>query len=344
MKHGISKTNLRGMTFVEIEAAIQSAGFKGYRAKQIYQWIYRHDVRSIDEMTNLPQDIRAFLSEHFSLSGVTLKETLSAPDGSSKFLFSLKDGLLIESVLMPQDNRRTLCLSTQVGCSLGCVFCVTGRIGLKRNLSVAEIIDQAQCLRYNGYETHNLVFMGMGEPLLNTAALLPAIRLLTAPEGIAIPTRRITVSTAGVVPGIRALSKVKTGVNLAVSLNAANDALRTKIMPINKKYPLKDVIGACREFPLDNRRTITFEYVMLKGLNDSERDAMDLAALVKGVKCKINLIRFNEDEHIPYKGSSSGVVDKFREILTAKGYTVAVRYSKGQDIKAACGQLAARYL
>lgn len=336
--------NIRGMTFVEIEAAIQRAGFKGYRTKQVFQWIYRHDVRSFDEMTNLPGEIRTFLSENFHLSGVTLEKTLTAPDGSTKFLFSLEDGLFVESVLMPQDNRWTLCLSTQVGCNLGCDFCLTGRIGLKRNLTVAEIIDQAQCLRYNHHAIHNLVFMGMGEPLLNTESLFPAIRLLTAPEGIAIPTRRITVSTAGIVPGIGALAKADLGVNLAVSLNAANNTLRNKIMPINKKYPLKEIVRVCREFPLDNRRKITFEYVMLKGVNDSLEDARDLADLVQPVKCKINLICFNEDEHLPYVPSPPEDIEKFREILSAKGYTVALRYSKGQDIKAACGQLAAGYL
>jgi 23S rRNA (adenine2503-C2)-methyltransferase len=344
MKNNIRKSNLRGMTFVEIEASIQKAGFKGYRIKQIYQWLYRHDIRSFEEMTNLPQDIRIFLRDNFSLSGVTLEETLSSSDGSKKFLFSLEDGLLIESVLMPQDNRRTLCLSTQVGCSLGCSFCLTGRIGLKRNLTIAEIIDQVQCLRYHGHTIHNLVFMGMGEPLLNTESLIPAIRLLTAPEGIAIPTRRITVSTAGIIPGIRDLATANTGVNLAVSLNAANDTLRNKIMPINEKYPLKEIIKACREFPLDNRRQITFEYVMLKGINDSEKDARELAALVKGMKCKINLICFNKDERLPYDPSAPEVVEKFRKVISAFGYTVAVRYSKGGEIRAACGQLAAGYL
>lgn len=344
MMRKFRKMNIRGMTFVEIEAEIQRAGFKGYRAKQVYQWVYRHDVRSFDEMSNLPQNIRIFLAENFSLSGITLEKILTASDGSKKFLFSLEDGLLVESVLMPQEKRWTLCLSTQVGCNLGCDFCLTGHIGFKRNLTVAEIIDQVQYLRYHRHVIHNLVFMGMGEPLLNTESLVPAIRLLIAPQGIAIPTRRITVSTAGIVPGIRSLAEANTGVNLAVSLNAANDTLRNRLMPINKKYPLKEIVKVCREFPLDKQRRITFEYVMLKGVNDSERDARDLAALVQPVKCKINLICFNKDEHLPYDPSPPEVIEKFCSILSGSGYTVAVRYSKGQDIKAACGQLAAGYL
>lgn len=332
------------MTFVDIEAAIQREGFKGYRAKQIYRWIYRHNIRSFEEMPNIPREIRMYLSDHFNLSGVVLDNTLTSPDGSKKLLLSLEDGLAIESVLMPQDDRWTLCLSTQAGCNLGCTFCLTGRIGLKRNLTVAEIIDQVQCLRYHGQCIHNLVFMGMGEPLLNTESLIPAIRLLTAPEGIAIPTRRITVSTAGIIPGIQTLSEANTGVNLAVSLNAANDTLRNKIMPINKKYPLKDIMRVCRGFPLDKRRLITFEYVMLKGVNDSGKDAYNLADLVKGIKCKINLICFNKDERLPYDSSATEVIENFRNILSGSGYTVAVRYSKGDDIKASCGQLAAGYL
>jgi len=335
---------MRGMTFVEIEALIQRAGFKGYRAKQIYQWIYRHNVRSFEEMRNLPLDMRTFILENFRLAGVAKEKFLTASDGSIKYLFTLEDGLRIESVLMPQDERWTLCVSTQVGCNLGCDFCLTGRIGLKRNLSPAEIIDQLMNLRYEECSIHNLVFMGMGEPLLNTEAVISALRILTAPEGIAFPTRRITVSTAGIVPGIKALAKANTGVNLAISLNAANDRLRDKLMPINKKYPLKEIVKACRDFPLDNRRRITFEYVMLKGVNDSIEDARDLAALVNPVRCKINLICFNEDSRLPYRPSDPEAIEQFRKFLESKEYTVAVRYSKGQEIKAACGQLAAGYL
>ena len=335
---------MRGMTLVEIEAIIQRAGFKGYRAKQIYQWIYRHNARSFEEMHNLPGDLVIFLAENFRLAGVTKEKHLKASDGSIKYLFTLEDGLHIESVLMPQDERWTLCVSTQVGCNLGCDFCLTGRIGLKRSLSRAEIIDQLLCLRYENLSIHNIVFMGMGEPLLNTEAVIPALKLLTAPEGIAFPTRRITVSTAGIIPGILELGKAGTGVNLAVSLNAANDHLRDRLMPINKKYPLKEIIKACRDFPLDNRRKITFEYVMLKGVNDSIEDAHDLARLASQVRCKINLICFNDDSCLPYRPSAPETIEEFRKFLESKGYTVAVRYSKGQEIKAACGQLAAGYL
>jgi len=337
---------MRGMTFVDIEARVQKAGFPGFRAKQIYQRIYRNDAREFSEMTNLPQNLTDWLDQNYRLYGVAQKKVLTAKDGSQKILFSLDDGLCTESVLMPQEERPALCLSTQVGCKLACSFCLTAKVGFKRNLTTAEIIDQLQYTRSRIYTKtiNNLVFMGMGEPLLNTGALIPALRLLTAPEGIAIPTRRITVSTAGIVPGIKKLAQAKTGVNLAVSLNAPNDSLRNKIMPINKKYPLPELIKACREFPLDNRRRITFEYVLLNGINDSPRHAQELVRLVHPVRCKINLICFNEHETLPFKASPEGALETFKAILAKKGYIVAVRYSKGKEIRAACGQLAGEYL
>ncbi len=341
------RTELRGISLVEIEAAIQRAGFEGFRARQIFHWLYKKDIRSFDEMANLPAPLREWLKERFCPGGVEIEQTLEDKDGSQKILYRLHDGLQVESVLMPFEGRRTLCISSQVGCALQCEFCLTGRIGFIRNLTTAEITDQVQCARrelLKGEPPQNIVVMGMGEPFLNTDAVIPALRLLTAPDAVGIPTRRITVSTAGVAPGIRALAEAALGVNLAVSINAPDDVLRSRLMPVNARYPLSELIKACEEFPLDNRRRITFEYILLDGINDSPAQAASLVRLVSHIRCKINLICYNEDERLPYRASPPQKVEDFRAILEGKGLTVAVRYSMGRGIKAACGQLAAGYL
>jgi len=341
------KEELRGKTLIELEAILQRAGFEGFRAKQVYQWLYCHDVRDFEEMKNIPSVLRAWLAENFSVGGVQIIQILTDADGSKKILFSLQNGLHIEGVLMPKGRRWTLCISSQVGCRFACTFCLTGLVHFRRNLTPAEIIDQVQCVRreiLNGEPPTNIVLMGMGEPLDNINALIPALQLLTAPQGIAIPTRRITVSTAGVVPGIRALAEAKTGVNLAISLGAANDALRSRLMPINKKYPLSELIEVCRKFPLDNRRRITFEYILLAGVNDSTRDMKDLAKLIQTVRCKVNLLCFNEEPRLQFKPSQPETIERFRNYLMEKGFVVGVRYSMGRGVKGACGQLAAGYL
>jgi len=338
---------LRGKTLIELEAFVQRAGFQGYRARQIHQWLYRRDARSFDEMSNIPADLRSWLASQYQIGGVKIEEILRDADGAQKILFGLNDGLRVEGVLMPKEHRWTLCISSQAGCSLDCRFCLTGKIKLRRNLTAAEIIDQVQSVRREILKNHpitNLVFMGMGEPLLNMDNLVPALRLLTAPDAVGIPTRRITVSTAGIIPGIRALAAARTGVNLAVSLGAPNDKTRSALMPINKKYPLAELIKACREFPLENRRHITFEYTLLKDVNDSEEDLRRLIQLVSAIRCKINLLCFNEDDRLPFKASPPETVERFRSHLDAKGFNVAVRYSMGRGIKGACGQLAANYL
>ena len=335
------------MNFAELESMLQKSGFRGFRAKQLYNWLYKKDVRQITEMKNLPGDLIRFLESNYQPGGVELKETREASDGSKKILFSLKDGLSIESVLLPEDNRWTLCISSQVGCSLGCRFCLTGKVGFIRNLTPAEIIDQYQYARREIMKESritNIVFMGMGEPPLNTDAVIKSIRLLASPEGIAVPSRRITISTAGIVPGIKKLGDADTSVNLAVSLNAPNDEIRSALMPINDKYPLSQLMKSCREFPLDKKRRVTFEYVMLRNINDRPEHARSLVRLVHGTRCKVNLIMFNEDNRIPYRCSSSQAMETFREILRSKDVMVAVRYSKGSDISAACGQLAGDYL
>jgi 23S rRNA (adenine2503-C2)-methyltransferase len=338
------KADLRGKTVVEIGSILQKAGFKQFRAKQIFNWLYKHDIRDFDEMKNIPRPIINFLDENYNTGTIQIENILEADDKSKKILFTLKDGHHIESVLMPQDNRWTLCVSSQLGCKLNCEFCLTAKMGFIRNLSIAEILDQLQLTRRHfNFEINNIVFMGMGEPLLNLEALIPSIKLLTAPEGINIPSRRITVSTSGIIPGIVELGKADTGVNFAVSINSPMDHVRSRIMPINKKYPIKEVIKACKKFPLGQSRRLTFEYVMLKGINDSKKDAEKIVSLVHGIKCKINLICYNEDENLEFKATPVDDIEKFRIHLAEKGLITAIRYSKGQDIKAACGQLAADY-
>lgn len=341
------KPELRGMNKTEIESVIQKAGFKGFRSRQVFHWLYQRDARSFDEMANIPSSLRNFLSENYRIGSVKISETLTSSDGAMKILSELHDGLKIESVLMPKDERRTLCISSQVGCRLGCDFCLTARVGLIRNLTAAEIIDQVQCVKreiLGEKQITNVVVMGMGEPLMNMNALVPALKLMTSPDAVVIPTRRVTVSTAGYVPGIYELAEADTGVNLAISLNAPNDTLRSRLMPINRKYPIKKILEACRAFPITKKRRITFEYIMLKDVNDAPEHAEQLAKLLRGIKCKINLIRYNEEEQLPYKASSLETIDKFAGVLVKHNYIVAVRHSMGQDIKAACGQLAAGYL
>jgi 23S rRNA (adenine2503-C2)-methyltransferase len=338
---------LRGKSLAELEAIVQRLGFPGYRAKQVFQWLYKHGVRELNEMSNVPKELRETLADRYRAGGVEIAGTQTAHDGTRKILFRLEDGRHIEGVVMPEKGRITLCISSQVGCSLACRFCLTGMRGFQRNLSVAEIVDQVVAVQrelLGGQRPNNLVFMGMGEPLLNLDGIIPALRLLTSPQAVGISTRRITVSTVGIVPGIRALGEAQTGVNLAVSLNASTDEVRTRLMPINAQYPLAAVMEACRQFPLTNRRRITFEYVLLSGVNDSVDDARRLVTLVHGIPCKINLIPFNPCQSIPYAAPPADVIEEFRTILAAKHFTVAVRYSKGGEIQAACGQLAGHYL
>lgn len=338
--------DLRGKTLSELEAIVQRLGFPSYRAKQVFHWLYEQGVRTIDEMSNLPMALRKMLAGQCRPGGVEIASTQTAHDGTRKLLFRLDDGCHIEGVLMRENGRITLCVSSQVGCPLACVFCLTGVRGFQRNLRVAEIVDQVVIVQRDllaGQCPNNLVFMGMGEPLLNLDEVIPALRLLTSPQAVGISTRRVTISTVGIVPGIHALGKARTGVNLAVSLNATTDEVRTRLMPINAQYRIAAVMEACREFPLTKRRRITFEYVLLAGVNDSADDARRLVTLLHGIPCKINLIPFNPCPSIPYKAPSADVIEEFRSILGAKHFTVAVRYSKGGEIQAACGQLAGHW-
>jgi 23S rRNA (adenine2503-C2)-methyltransferase len=312
-----------------------------FRIDQIRGWLHQKGVSSFDEMTNLPKDLRASLAEQFAIAVPAIVSTTEpAPDGSQKVLFRLEDGALIEAVTMPMGQRTTLCLSSQAGCAVGCTFCVTGFYGEGRNLRPSEMLAEYNAIRREkriATERLNIVFMGMGEPLLNFDHLLTTLEALN--EAIAL--RRITVSTAGIIPGIEALAKLERRPNLAVSINAPDRERREEIMPITRKYPLEDLIGALRRFPLEKARVITAEYVLLAGFNDAPSDAAALAKLLRGIRCKVNAIPFNSDPNLPswMQRPSDGAIDRFVEALVRNGVDVTVRRSKGRDIAAACGQL-----
>jgi len=344
MKNYNDKPDLSGMTLEEIEAFIAHLGKEKYRARQIMKWIYRFGVSSFDDMTNLSKVFREEIKELARITSLPIEEIHESKDGTKKALFRLEDGNFIESVLIREKNHWTQCVSTQVGCAMGCKFCLTGRYGFKRNLTPAEIIGQLRALIFNTPEGKNIksiVMMGMGEPLANYENTLKAIRIISSDVGPGVSKRKITVSTCGITPMIRRLGE-EASVNLAVSLNAPDDAKRTALMPVNKKFPLKGLIDACREYPMPRRRMITFEYILMEGINDSENDAKRLVSLLRGVHCKFNLIPFNEFPESDFRRPSDKTIRAFQNILIKNHYTTMVRPSKGNDILAACGQLSGR--
>jgi 23S rRNA (adenine2503-C2)-methyltransferase len=296
------------------------------------------------DMTDLSADLRQWLSDHFTISRLEPKDLVVSQDGSRKFLFRLQDGHHIESVLIPEREHWTLCMSSQVGCAMDCRFCLTGRGGLTRNLQPAEIVNQVCAAKENlgqGGRLTNIVFMGMGEPLANYDAVVQAIRTITENNGLQFSNHRVTLSTVGLVSRMDALGRDVT-VNLAVSLNATTDDTRNALMPVNRTFPIESLLSACSRFPLPSRRMITFEYILIAGINDSPEDAMRLAKLLRPLRAKINLIPFNAFEGTPFERPKEDAILAFREILTDNHYTTIIRRSKGQDIGAACGQLRAR--
>jgi len=335
------KVDLKGLDARETEQWAVEGGLAPYRGRQIRQWLLQKLVRSPDHMTNLPKALRALLGQKANLSHLEESKIQVSEDGTRKYLFRLQDGHFIESVLIPERDHFTLCISTQAGCAMGCRFCLTGRQGLKRNLSAAEIVDQAVQVKASIEEPDrltNIVLMGMGEPLANYGNVLRAMGNLIAEDGMNFSHRRVTLSTCGLVPEMKRLGQDLT-VNLAVSLNAADDETRNFLMPINRKYPLKRLIAACREFPLPNRRMITFEYILIAGVNDRDEDARKLAALLSGLRAKINLIPLNPLPDSEMEAPSTERILRFQEILIQKQFTAIIRKSKGRDISAACGQL-----
>jgi len=336
----MEKVDLKDYSLEGLEAFLQGLGKEKYRAKQIFKWLYQKGATSFDEMTNLSKEFRAELAGRARISSLAAERTEVSADGTKKYLFLLEDGLSVESVLIPEEDRATLCVSTQVGCAMGCKFCLTGTFRLQRNLRCAEILNQI-CAVAGTERVTNIVLMGMGEPLANLDNVIPALKVMICPDGFQISNRRVTVSTSGLVPEIGMLGRAVT-VNLAVSLNATTDEQRNLLMPINRKYPLAELLAACRDFPLPNRRMITIEYVMIRGVNDTMEDARRLVKILKGIPSKINLIPFNEYEGSEYRSPKQESIDAFHRYLLDKNLTVITRASRGSDISAACGQLRAQ--
>jgi 23S rRNA (adenine2503-C2)-methyltransferase len=325
-----------------LESALDRRGHKPFHARQIFRWIYRHGITDIAAMTDLSRDLRATLADEFTLTTPTLAQRETSVDGTEKFLLRLGDGKHIESVFIPDTPAMTFCISTQVGCAMACAFCLTGKMGLVRNLTAGEIVGQVRVLAGAlglRDKKFNIVLMGMGEPLHNYDETMRALRILADEHGFDMSARRITLSTVGLLPALERLAKEPVMPNLAISLHAPTDLQRGELVPINRKYGLADIIDACKRFPLNRRSRITFEYVLLAGVNDSPQDARKLAKLVAGVKSKVNLIPLNAAAGIPFERPSDEAVDRFAKIVADHGVTVSVRKSRGRDIRAACGQL-----
>ncbi len=334
---GVSEANLK-QTFSEWDV-------QPYRVHQVFTWVYHRGVRDFALMTNLSKSLRARLQETFCFSLPSIREKHPSSDGSIKYLFELEDGSAIESVWMPAKDRNTLCISTQVGCRLACSFCNTASMGLKRNLTAGEIIGQIIKVNEDTPEADqvtNIVIMGMGEPLDNYRPLVDAVRLMVSPEAMRLSTRRVTLSTSGLVDKIKDFQTENLHVNLAISLNATVDEIRDTIMPINKKYPIEVLMQALRNYPLKPTRRLTFEYVLLEGINDTDDDAKRLARLLRGIPSKINLIPYNAHVSSDYRPPPQERIFSFQNYLMSQHYSVFIRKNRGSDIMGACGQLAAQ--
>jgi len=335
------KTDLKNLTLPALEQFLQGKGKERFRATQIFKWIYQQDAISFEEMTNISKDLRTDLAETATISRLVAETVEVGSDGTRKYLFNLGDGHAVEAVLIPIEGRNTVCISSQVGCAMACEFCLTGTFKLTRNLTTAEIVNQIMAVRQDvreaGEEIRNIVMMGMGEPLHNLDNVIPAIQIMIHGNGLQPPNRSVTVPTSDLVPEMERLGREVPNVNLAVSLNATTDELRDRIMPVNRRYPLKELMRACKEFPLPGRRKVTFEYVMLGGVNDSLEDAKRLLRLISDIPNKVNLIPFNEHEGCDFKAPSQAAIDAFHTYLIDRHVTVITRDSRGSDIPAACG-------
>ncbi len=343
-------TELLGLTQDEVTGFLTSLDEKPYRARQLYDAIYRRRITSFDAMTDLPKTLRRILSDNAVVTRTKIESEFLSSDGTRRFLLKLEDASEAESVFMPEERRDTICISSQVGCPLACTFCMTGVLGLKRNMTAGEIVSQVIVVLNRVYgegvevpHRTNIVMMGMGEPLLNYDQVIKAVRLFVDQKGLAIAPRGVTLSTAGIVPRIYALGREEIRPRLAISLTASTDELRNNLFPINRKYPLSELMEACRQYPLGERERLTFEYVMLDGVNDSDQQARELVRLLSGVRAKVNLIPHNPAPELPYAASSMDRILAFQKILTEKGLPSFIRRPRGQDISAACGQLAARH-
>ena len=369
-----TKTDLKNFTLPALEQFLKGQGKERFRALQIFKWIYQQGAHTFEEMTNISRALRTELAETAFISNMEPEAVEEGSDGTRKYLFNLGDSNGVEAVVIPIEGRNTLCISSQVGCAMGCEFCLTGTFNLTRNLTTAEIVNQIMAVKrdlarnppslptttaeYQGCfndnddsdneippsatDIRNIVLMGMGEPLHNLDNVIPAIRIMIDGNGLQLSNRRVTVSTCGLAPEMERLGREIPNVNLAVSLNATTDELRNRIMPVNRRYPLKELLRACKEFPLPGRRKITFEYVMLGGVNDTLDDARRLLRLISDIPNKVNLIPFNEHEGCNFKAPTRAAIDAFHKYLVDRHVTVITRDSRGSDISAACGQLKGR--
>lgn len=338
----MTKIDIKNLSKDELKENLRELGEEPYRARQIFRWLYKVGVKSFDEMTDLPAPLREKLKTRFHITRLAISDSRhSSKDGTAKYLFKLEDGNSIETVFLPEGERNTICLSSQVGCKFSCSFCASAAFGFIRNLTASEILDQVLFIKIKNPNSHitNLVFMGIGEPLDNYDNVMRSIRILNDKDAFAIGARKITVSTCGIIPGIRTLEDEGIQIELSVSLHSADDKIRSKLVPINKIYPLKDLIKACKDYVKKTNRIVTFEYVLIKDVNSSKEDAVKLAKLLRGIKCKLNAIAYNKIGAKDYEEPSKEDADRFVRMLKASGTNGILRKPKGDDIDAGCGQL-----
>ena len=338
-----SRGNLLGLDRRELERLATTSGRPAYRGRQVYRAMYERRARSFDGLTELDRASRDWLSARYKIEYPVIQERFASRDESIRYLLKLADGETIEAIFMPEEKRTTLCLSSQVGCAVDCRFCFTGLLGVRRNLEAGEIVGQILALAgdraLSPDSRLNVVFMGMGEPLLNLGPVLKAVRIMSDPHGLGVSLKRITVSTSGIIPRIRDLGRETVRPKLAVSLNASTEEQRTALMPLNRKYPLGALMDACREYPLRPWEKLTFEYVLLDGINDSDLDAARVADLVGGMRAKLNLIPYNAGSELPFRAPPLARLLAFQEVLAKRRVPSFIRISRGQDVYGACGQL-----
>jgi 23S rRNA (adenine2503-C2)-methyltransferase len=338
--------NLLGLTARELESVAVDLGSSKYKGRQLFKWLYKKRETDFRIMTDLSLELRNLLKEKYCFRGLNAEEIFRSSDGTEKTLFRLDDNLFIETVRIPDKDKATACVSSQVGCPLGCRFCATGKIGFRRNLSTGEIIGQLLFLRdrYGRQAFDNVVFMGMGEPLLNYKNTLKAVEIISSEIGLSISAKRITISTVGITPQIIALADSGIKANLAISLHAATDEKRRRLVPAAQKYPLHEIAEAAKYFARKRKKRVTFEYILFKGINDGGEDILELANLTKGIPCKINILAYNPVPGLPYARPSNEEINSFSKALYPRAPAVTVRKSRGMDIEAACGQLAGKSL
>ncbi len=347
-----NKTDLKNLSQDQLVEFVEGLGQPAFRGRQIMSWLYRPGITDFEQMTDLAKIFRKVLAENACFSHFHNPVIERAEDGCVKFGFKLDDGFMIETVLIPEPDRNTLCISSQVGCAMKCAFCLTGTMGFKRNLTPAEIVNQVCAVRdflineprenlIGPDRVTNLVYMGMGEPLNNTENVLTSLSIIQEQKGLDMASRRITVSTCGIVPQMKRLGE-EANVNLAISLHAVDDETRNTLMPVNHKYSIDELLEACRQYPIQKRKRIMFEYILLAGINDTDNEARILAKKLRNIPCKINLIPYNESPELPYKSPSKKRILSFQNILREAKYSVFIRSSRGSDISAACGQLASK--